>query len=133
MHANRANIHAGCARAAQSLDALAACTALKHLTLSGCSLSAFPASIASLSALSSLLLSDNGIAEIPTAPLATLASLEELDIRNNALTQLPPQLALMPCLRSLSVEGNILRSVRRTVLERGTPALLEYLGSRLPA
>lgn len=94
---------------------------------------ALPASIACLTALSSLLLSENGIADLPTGPLATLASLEELDLRNNALTQLPPQLALMPRLRSLSVEGNILRTVRRSVLERGTPALLEYLRTRLPA
>jgi hypothetical protein len=126
-------VDAGCARAAQSLDSLAACTSLKYLCLSGCSISTFPPSIAPLSALTTLLLSDNGISDIPTAPLATLTNLEELDIRNNSLTQLPPQLALMPRLRSLSVEGNMLRTVRRTVLERGTPALLEYLRSRLPA
>lgn len=126
-------MHAGCARATQSLESLRACTALKHLCLSGCSISVFPPSIESLVALSTLLLSDNSISEFPTAPLATLTNLEELDIRNNALAQLPPQLALMPRLRSLSVEGNMLRSIRRTVIERGTPALLEYLKSRLPA
>lgn len=89
-------MHAGCARAAQSLDSLAACTSLKHLCLSGCCIPAFPKAIASLGALSSLLLSENGIQELPTAPLAVLTNLEELDLRNNALTVLPPQLALMP-------------------------------------
>jgi hypothetical protein len=126
-------LHAGCARIANSLESLAACTSLKHLCISGCSISTFPPSISALGALTSLLLSDNGIAELPIAPLATLNNLEEFDIRNNALTQLPPQLALMPKLRSLSVEGNILRTVRRTVLERGSQALLEYLKTRLPA
>jgi Leucine-rich repeat (LRR) protein len=49
-------------------------------------------SISALGALTSLLLSDNGIPDLPIAPLATLNNLEDFDIRKNALTQLPLQL-----------------------------------------
>lgn len=124
---------AGCARAAQCLESLAVCSSLKHLSLSGCSLSALPPSIAELRALTTLLLSENSLVALPTETVEALTNLEELDIRNNALTHLPPQLGFMPRLRSLSLEGNILRTMRRTVLERGTPALLEYLRSRMPS
>lgn len=48
------------------------------------------------------------------------------------LRSLPPQLGLMPCLRALIVKGNPLRTIRRPILERGTPALLEYLRDRIP-
>jgi hypothetical protein len=35
-------------------------------------------------------------------------------------------------LRWLGVEGNMLRMIRRPVIERGTKALLEYLRDKLP-
>uniref|UniRef100_A0A061QMF4 Plant intracellular ras-group-related lrr protein 6-like n=1 Tax=Tetraselmis sp. GSL018 TaxID=582737 RepID=A0A061QMF4_9CHLO len=38
----------------------------------------------------------------------------------------------MTMLRSLQVEGNRLRSIQRSILDRGTKALLEYLESRIP-
>jgi len=64
--------------------------------------------------------------------LALPCRLEELNLSNNALGSLPPRLGLMPALRALLVEGNCLRTIRRPILERGTPALLDYLRSRMP-
>ena len=106
------------------------CSALQTLHLDQCRLGAFPPPVLALEALSVLGVGNNAIAELPTE-VTTLAALSALDVRNNSLATLPPQLALLP-LRSLLVEGNMLRTLRRSVIERGTPALLEYLRTRLP-
>jgi len=63
--------------------------------------------------------------------------LEELDISNNSISTLPPQLGLLSpsqggCLRALMLQGNCIRTVRRPLLEGGTGALLDYLVTRLP-
>lgn len=58
--------------------------------------------------------------------------LEELTLTNNNLGMLPPQLGNMSTLRSLALEGNPLRSIRRPVLAGGTPAVLAYLKTRMP-
>lgn len=62
-----------------------------------------------------------------------MKSLTLLDVSNNELKSLPPQMGkLQDTLRTLLVEGNPLRSIRRNVLTGGTPGLLEYLMSRMP-
>lgn len=97
-----------------------------------CGLAALPPCVAALTGLTQLSMDGNSITELPLPPLVALSALQELNVRNNSLSVLPPQLALLPRLRSLQVEGNMLRTIRRSVLDRGTPALLEYLHSRLP-
>lgn len=74
----------------------------------------------------------------PSPHLPTCANagcrLEELDLSNNQLTNLPPQVGLMsPHLRVLRLDGNCIRAIRRPVLERGTAAVLEWLTDRIPA
>ena len=79
-----------------------------------------------------LKLAGNKISTLPPE-IARLGRLEELDVSDNDLSALPTSLAsLSGTLRSLAVEGNPLRAIRRAVLDRGTPALLEYLASRAP-
>jgi hypothetical protein len=64
---------------------------------------------------------------------ATACRLQELHVTNNNITNLPPQLGLMaPMLHVLALEGNVLRTIRRPLLERGTDALLAYLRDRIP-
>lgn len=66
--------------------------------------------------------------------VSKLAALEELNLLNNDISGLPPKLGLLgPKLRVLQLEGNPLRSIRRSIMERGTAAVLEYLQSRIPA
>ena len=65
---------------------------------------------------------------------AAVARLEELDLQNNQLSNLPPQVGLMSShLRVLLLEGNCIRVIRRAVLEKGTAAVLEWLTDRIPA
>lgn len=55
-------------------------------------------------------------------------------MRNNALSALPPQMGRMsPHLRSLALDGNCFRVIRRAVLDGGTAAVLEWLTDRIPA
>ena len=67
-----------------------------------------------------LRLPDNKIFSLP-ADVARLTKLDELDLTNNDLSTLPAELGLLP-LRSLGLEGNMLRMIRRPVIERGTQA-----------
>eukprot|EP00892_Ulva_mutabilis_P010412 jgi/Ulvmu1/7743/UM039_0051.1 len=122
----------GCTGVGADISPVAVCTALRTLQLDTCGLAAFPPCVSALTHLAVLSLEGNALRDLPPPTLTFLAVLEELNVRNNALTALPPQLALLPRLRSLQVDGNMLRSIRRSVLDRGTPAVLEYLRSRLP-
>lgn len=121
---------AGCPSAAQDLAPLAVCTTLDALHVDTCRLTAFPLVVSTLPHLRVLGLGNNAIPSVPQQ-ITELSELSALDLRNNNLTAVLPQLALLP-LRSLLVEGNMLRTLRRSVLDAGTPALLDYLRSRLP-
>lgn len=62
-----------------------------------------------------------------------MCRLQELDLQNNQLSNLPPQMGLMgPGLRVLLLEGNCIRAIRRPVLDKGTAAVLEWLKDRIP-
>lgn len=75
---------------------------------------------------------------ISTGPLSPLhyriapCRLDELHLMNNDLVGLPPTLGLLP-LRALTLEGNMIKTIRRPILDRGTAAVLAYLKERLPA
>lgn len=65
--------------------------------------------------------------------ICKLTGLEELDLRNNDISGLPPMMGMLGgTLHVLRLEGNPFRSIRRPVLERGTAAVLEYLRGRIP-
>ena len=62
-----------------------------------------------------------------------LTALEEVNLTNNNIGSLPPKLGLLgEKLRVLRIEGNPLRSIRRSILDKGTAAVLSYLQSRVP-
>ncbi|KAJ1401923.1 Leucine-rich repeat, partial [Sesbania bispinosa] len=65
--------------------------------------------------------------------LKDLTSLTELDLSDNNISALPPELGLLePSLQVLRLDGNPFRSIRRTVLDKGTKAVLKYLKDKLP-
>ena len=75
-------------------------------------------------------LRDNKIAAVPDE-IVNLQSLERLDLTNNDLTALPFTLGMLPHLKSLLIEGNPIKSIRRDIIARGTEGLMKYLRSRL--
>ncbi|XP_042562941.1 leucine-rich repeat-containing protein 40 [Clupea harengus] len=83
-----------------------------------------------LSALSVLELRDNKLKVLPDE-VTLLEGLERLDLANNDITSLPCTLGNLPNLKSVSLEGNPLRGVRRDLLTKGTGELLKYLRSRI--
>ena len=61
-----------------------------------------------------------------------LASLVTLDVRDNDIANLPPQLSLATALQSLSLSGNPLRAIPLSVQQKGTAAVLALLAKRMP-
>ncbi|KAJ1401922.1 Leucine-rich repeat, partial [Sesbania bispinosa] len=58
-------------------------------------------------------------------------SLSVLDLSNNSLSGLPPEMGKMTSLRKLLLSGNPLRTLRSSLVSGPTPALLKFLRSRL--
>ena len=56
--------------------------------------------------------------------------LSRLDIQNNNLSNLPPQLGFFKKLTALVLDGNPMRAIRRDVVAKGTVELMKYLRSR---
>jgi Leucine-rich repeat (LRR) protein len=103
---------------------------LEHLRWEKGGLASVPGEIYKMKHLKTLRLGDNRIESIERS-IANLQNLDELDVKNNELAQLPPDLGLLS-LRSLQLEGNPLRSIRRAVIEKGTTAVLAYLKDKMP-
>lgn len=85
----------------------------------------------SCSNLSILDLSDNNIRELD-ADFGKLFVLSTLDLRNNNLSNLPYTLGFIPSLNKIAVDGNPLRTIRRSVWSAGAEELKKYLRSRAP-
>jgi Leucine-rich repeat (LRR) protein len=122
--------NAGCPAVGKDLRGLQECTVLRTLHLDGCCIHQIPSFLTSLQHLSVLGVGNNAIHVVPV-DVSRLQRLTALDLRNNSISALPPELSLVP-LRSLLLEGNMLRTIKRSTLDRGTPAVLEHLKSRLP-
>ncbi|KAM4773080.1 leucine-rich repeat-containing protein 40 [Cyanocitta cristata] len=92
----------------------------------------FPSVLYHLPALETILLSNNQVGSIDPVQLKGMDKLGTLDLQNNDLLQVPPELGNCENLRSLLLEGNPFRTPRAAVLAKGTAAVLEYLRSRIP-
>lgn len=85
-----------------------------------------------LGCLQHLHLPSNRIAALPAEQLQPLAALQTLDIKDNDVPALPPQLSRLGRLTTLGISGNPLRSVPYSVQEAGTAAVLALLAKRMP-
>lgn len=81
--------------------------------------------------LANLIANDNQLSTIDAAALQGLPSLRCLDVSNNAITRVPPELGCLP-LTMLKLEGNSFKIPRPALLAKGTPAVLAYLKDRIP-
>ena len=104
--------------------------ALTHINLSGNRFVHFPDSILRLPTLTEVLLAENGLLEVPDAVTLSWPRLQTFDLQNNDLTNVPPRLGLLS-LRSLLLTGNRIKWLRQSVLDKGTPAVLQFLRDRI--
>ncbi|KAG8197757.1 hypothetical protein JTE90_006803 [Oedothorax gibbosus] len=92
-----------------------------------------PTALYSLKKLEIILASDNQIENIDVSGLSQLPVLAVLDLHNNSIKVVPPELGNLKQLRSLLLDGNLFRNPRPTILSKGTLALLEFLRDRIPS
>ena len=105
---------------------------LREIILSVNQFPAIPDCIFSCSKLETILIANNQVATIEVEQLARLPKLAILDLQNNAIQTVPPQLGNVTQLRQVQLEGNLFRVPRAAVLVQGTAALMAYLRDRIP-
>ncbi|KFQ10629.1 Leucine-rich repeat-containing protein 40, partial [Leptosomus discolor] len=113
-------------------EEMEALTRLQMINLSFNRFKVFPSVLYRIPALETILLSNNQVGSIDPLQLKKMDKLGTLDLQNNDLLQVPPELGNCETLRTLLLEGNPFRTPRAAVLARGTAAVLEYLRSRIP-
>ncbi|NXW17409.1 LRC40 protein, partial [Circaetus pectoralis] len=113
-------------------EEMEALTRLQIINLSFNRFKAFPSVLYRILALETILLSNNQVGSIDPLQLKKMDKLGTLDLQNNDLLQVPPELGNCETLRTLLLEGNPFRTPRAAVLAKGTAAVLEYLRSRIP-
>lgn len=106
------------------------CVSLMEFYMGNNALCTLPTEIGELTKLGTFDLHSNQLKEYPVE--ACKLHLSVLDLSNNSLSGLPSELGLMTTLRKLLLVGNPLRSLRSSLVNGPTPALLKYLRSRLP-
>ena len=92
---------------------------------------AFPP-LGSMVSLQHLHLPSNRIAQLPAEQVQGLAALQTLDIKENDVPTLPPQLSQLGRLTALGISGNPIRTVSHSVQQAGTAAVLALLAKRMP-
>ncbi|CAN8003981.1 unnamed protein product [Ixodes hexagonus] len=105
---------------------------MRELNISFNRFSQLPEAMASWGMLEILFASDNKIELVDMTHLQKLKQIAVLDLRNNSISHVPPELGNMKQLRNLQLEGNLFRNPRPAILSKGTPALLEFLRDRIP-
>ncbi|NXN64005.1 LRC40 protein, partial [Himantopus himantopus] len=113
-------------------EEMEALTRLQVINLSFNRFKVFPSVLYRILALETVLLSNNQVGSIDPLQLKKMDKLGTLDLQNNDLLQVPPELGNCETLRTLLLEGNPFRTPRAAVLAKGTAAVLEYLRSRIP-
>ncbi|KAF7141420.1 hypothetical protein RHSIM_Rhsim06G0196800 [Rhododendron simsii] len=106
------------------------CSSLVEFYMGNNMLSSLPAEIGALPHLGTFDLHSNKLKEYHAE--ACKLRLSVLDLSNNSLSGLPPEIGMMTTLRKILLVGNPLRSLRSSLVNGPTPALLQYLRSRLP-
>ena len=104
---------------------------LVELNVGANSFSQIPPVIYSLVSLQNLSMSDNQIVDIDASKLREMHNLTSLDLQNNAIAKLPPELGLCEQLKNLSVLGNGFKRPNFAELNRGTVFILQKLRNQI--
>uniref|UniRef100_A0A673CQN4 Leucine rich repeat containing 40 n=1 Tax=Sphaeramia orbicularis TaxID=375764 RepID=A0A673CQN4_9TELE len=107
-------------------------TKLRSIILNYNRFKTFPDILYEVVSLETVLLGNNQVGGVDPGRLIKLVNLSTLDLSNNDLLNIPPELGLCTTLRCLSLEGNPFRTPRAAIVAKGTDAVLEYLRSRIP-
>ena len=107
-------------------------TELREIILSHNRFTSLPDVLYLLPKLEVILASNNQITAINVDGILKLKLLSSLDLSNNNISNVPPELGNANSLRSLQLEGNLFRNPRAAILNKGTVALLQYLKDRIP-
>lgn len=110
---------------------LSSCQELREVILSFNRFTKLPTVLYSLPKLEILFANDNKIDSIDAEGIKKLSSLATLDLQNNNIEQLPPELGLCQQIKSLQVNGNAFRIPRPAILAKGTNAIMEFLRGRI--
>nr|CAD7455508.1 unnamed protein product [Timema tahoe] len=111
---------------------LATMDKLRELVLSYNKFQDIPECVYDLKGLEILAMRGNKLSTISVAGLARLKRLAVLDLADNNISQVPPQLGNLTQLRTLELAGNGFRQPRHAILEKGTHFVLAYLRDRIP-
>ncbi|CAG8542096.1 13118_t:CDS:2 [Funneliformis mosseae] len=79
--------------------------------------------------LTTFLATSNNLTSIVTS---TFEGMEVVDVSNNNIGHLPPELGNIQTIKTLLVGGNSFRVPRYTIVQKGTEAVMEYLRGRIP-
>ncbi|XP_041988341.1 leucine-rich repeat-containing protein 40-like isoform X2 [Aricia agestis] len=107
---------------------------LRELVISNNRMTKIPRCVYDMENLEILLAAENRITEINVSSdsLARLRRLAVLDLTNNSIATVLPELGNFTHLRSLELMGNCFRQPRHAILAKGTASLLSYLRDRIP-
>ncbi|XP_012876103.1 PREDICTED: leucine-rich repeat-containing protein 40 isoform X2 [Dipodomys ordii] len=107
-------------------------TRLQTINLSFNRFKTFPEVLYRIPTLETVLISNNQVGSLDPGKMKMMENLITLDLQNNDLLQIPPELGNCVNLRTLLLDGNPFRVPRAAILMKGTAAVLEYLRDRIP-
>nr|XP_031826969.1 leucine-rich repeat-containing protein 40-like [Nomia melanderi]XP_031826970.1 leucine-rich repeat-containing protein 40-like [Nomia melanderi] len=91
-----------------------------------------PQSIYAIEPLEIFIANDNLITDIDVSSLTKLRKLAILNLANNNIGYVPPELGNIKNLRTLSLSGNCFKQPRQAILAKSTEEILAYLRDRIP-
>ncbi|PSN57280.1 Leucine-rich repeat-containing protein 40 [Blattella germanica] len=113
----------------QSFECL---TRLRELVIAFNRFSEIPDCVYKIPGLEILIARDNRLTSLNVAGLSQLRRLATLDLANNDISHIPPELGNLTQLKSLELTGNSFRQPRHAILMKGTADVLSYLRDRIP-
>ncbi|KAK7099984.1 leucine-rich repeat-containing protein 40-like [Littorina saxatilis] len=105
--------------------------ALRELTLSTNRFTEIPPPVYELKKLEILFMNENQVSTVDPAGVQRLGVLGTLDLQNNNISQVAPELGNCTSIKSLQLGGNPCRNPRPALIAKGTNAIMEYLRSRI--
>lgn len=105
---------------------------LRDIDLSFNRFTELPEAIYNVTSLEGLIVNDNLISEIDVLSLGKLKNLVVLNLANNNITHVPPELGNLKNLRHLSLSGNCFKYPRQAILMKDTEEILSYLRNLIP-